>query len=97
MSKEEERVRAHVFVEGRVQGVFFRATTYEMASALDLSGWVRNCRDGRVEAVFEGKCGDVEEMIKWCHKGPPGAIVSKVVLNREEPRGESGTFSIKYS
>lgn len=96
MSKEEQRVRAHVFVEGMVQGVFFRATTHEMATALGLAGWVRNCRDGRVEAVFEGRRSDVEEIVKWCHKGPPGAIVKKVDLQWEETRGESGPFSIKY-
>ncbi len=96
MPGEKQQVRAHVFVEGRVQGVFFRATTYDMASALGLAGWVRNCRDGRVEAVFEGNRSDVEEMIKWCHKGPPGAIVSKVDIDWEEPRGKSGGFSIKY-
>jgi acylphosphatase len=71
MSKEDQRVRAHVYVEGSVQGVFFRA-------------------------VFEGKRSDVEEMVGWCQKGPPGAIVSKVDVTREEPRGESGAFSIKY-
>ncbi len=96
MPKEEQRVRAHVFVGGRVQGVFFRATTYDMASTLGLAGWVRNCRDSRLEAVFEGNRSDVEEMVKWCHKGPPGAIVGKVDLDWEEPRGETGTFSIKY-
>jgi acylphosphatase len=96
MSKEDQRVRAHVFVEGSVQGVFFRATTHNMAAALGLAGWVKNCRDGRVEAVFEGKRSDVEEMVGWCHKGPPGAIVSKVDVSHEEPRGESGAFSIKY-
>ncbi len=96
MSKEEQRVRAHVFVEGTVQGVFFRATTHEMASALGLAGWVRNCRDGRVEAVLEGRRADVEEMIRWCHKGPPGAAVRSVDTEWEEPRGETGTFSVKF-
>lgn len=96
MSEEKHRVRAHVFVEGMVQGVFFRATTHDMAATMGLAGWVRNCRDGRVEAIFEGNRSDVEEMVKWCHKGPPGAIVRKVDLDWEEPRGESSAFSIKY-
>ena len=96
MSKEEQSVRAHVFVEGLVQGVFFRTTTHEMASALGLAGWVRNCRDGRVETVLEGRRSDVEEMLKWCHKGPLGAVVRNVDIDWEEPRGEPGAFSIKY-
>ena len=91
-----EKVRAHVFIEGRVQGVFFRANTREEASLLGLTGWVRNCWDGRVEAVFEGEREKVEKVIAWCKKGPPGAMVRDVEINWEQVTGEYDTFSIEY-
>jgi acylphosphatase len=88
--------RAHVLVEGRVQGVFFRANTCDQAEALGLTGWVKNTRDGKVEAVFEGPKEDVEKIIKWCRKGPPGAMVTNVEVTWEKPTGEFRNFSIKY-
>jgi acylphosphatase len=91
-----EKVRAHVFVEGQVQGVFFRANTREEANLLGLTGWVRNCWDGRVEAVFEGGREKVEKVISWCKKGPPGALVRNVEINWEQATGEYDTFSIEY-
>ncbi len=91
-----EKVRVHVFIEGRVQGVFFRANTREEASLLGLTGWVRNCWDGRVEAVFEGEREKVEKVIAWCKKGPPGAMVRDVEINWEQATGEYDTFSIVY-
>ncbi len=91
-----KRVRARILVEGRVQGVFFRANTCDRAEALGLTGWVKNTRDGRVEAVFEGQKEDVEKIIQWCHKGPPGAVVTNVEVSWEEPKGEFRDFSIKY-
>ncbi len=90
------KVRAHVFIEGSVQGVFFRANTREEASLLGLTGWVRNCWDGRVEAVFEGEREKVERVIAWCKKGPPGAMVRDVEINWEQVTGEYDTFSIVY-
>ncbi|MFQ5753655.1 MAG: acylphosphatase [bacterium] len=90
------KARLHVIVEGRVQGVFFRAGTREKACSLGLGGWVRNCLDGRVEAVFEGDRVVVEQILKWCRKGPPGAIVRNVEDNWEEATGEFETFSINY-
>lgn len=90
-------VRAHVYVKGRVQGVFFRANTANKAQSLNLVGWVRNCPDASVEAVFEGNKDAVEEVIDWCRKGgPPGALVRNVEVSWEEPTGEFKTFSIKY-
>ncbi len=91
-----EKVKAHVFIEGRVQGVFFRANTREEASLLGLTGWVKNCWDGRVEAVFEGEREKVEKVILWCKKGPPGAMVRDVEINWEQVTGEYETFSIEY-
>ncbi len=91
-----QKVRAHVLVQGRVQGVFFRATTCDRAEALGLTGWVKNTSDGRVEAVFQGQKENVEEIIQWCHKGPPGAVVTGVEVAWEEPKAEVKNFSIKY-
>ncbi|MGB0697195.1 MAG: acylphosphatase [Rhodospirillaceae bacterium] len=73
----ENRV-VRVRVEGRVQGVFYRAWTVETAKALGLSGWVRNRSDGSVEALFSGAEPSVERMIAACHQGPPSAAVRSV-------------------
>lgn len=88
--------RIHVIVEGRVQGVFFRAYTRDEAVRFGLSGWVRNCPDGSVEAVVEGEQGAVEKMVQWLHQGSPNSNVAKVHLTEEAPVGESGTFEIHY-
>ena len=87
-------IRAHVVIEGRVQGVFFRAETQNTARAHNLTGWVRNLPDGRVEAVFEGAEEDVEQVIAWCHKGPSYAIVRDVKVAREQFTGEFDCFMI---
>jgi acylphosphatase len=70
--------RVHVLIKGRVQGVFFRASTRDMAVNLGLKGCVRNLQDGSVEAIFEGPEGELKKAVQWCRKGPPGAIVSNV-------------------
>lgn len=89
-----ERVQAQVRVHGRVQGVYFRASTAEEASARHLAGWVRNTDDG-VEAVFEGTRSSVERMIAWCHQGPPRAHVERVDVAWAEPEGLE-SFRIRY-
>jgi len=90
------KVRAHLLIAGRVQGVFFRATARERARSLGVNGWVKNRWDGRVELVAEGEKEKVEELIRWAHKGPPGAWVEKVEVKWEEYQGEFETFSIRY-
>lgn len=89
-------LRAHVIIEGKVQGVYFRAHTREMANKLGIKGWVRNNWDGTVEAVFEGEEQNVRKMVEWCHKGPETAIVTKVHVKWEEYKGEFDRFFIKY-
>jgi acylphosphatase len=84
----DEKVRAHVFVSGRVQGVFYRAETRDRARTRRLGGWVRNCADGRVEAVFEGPRPQVESIIDWCWRGPRFAHVEAVDVSWEEPVGQ---------
>jgi acylphosphatase len=83
-------IRARVRVRGRVQGVFFRAETRDRARSLGLAGWVRNCPDGSVEAVFEGDRERVQSMVHWCERGPSGARVDGVDVAWEEPVGEQG-------
>jgi len=90
------KVRAHLFISGLVQGVFFRANTADRARRLGVKGWVRNLPDGRVEAVFEGEKEAVEKLIEWCRIGPPGAIVEKVEVKWEEYKGEFKDFRIRY-
>jgi acylphosphatase len=89
-------IRAHVFVEGHVQGVFFRAETREAAGRIGVTGWVRNLCDGRVEAVFEGGEEEVERAVSWCRKGPPHAAVTNVAVSREPYTGKFFSFSISY-
>lgn len=88
--------RARVFVSGKVQGVFYRASTQEEALRQGLAGWVRNLPDGQVEAVFEGTPEAVEDLINWCHTGPRGARVLRVKVEYEKPQGLRG-FEIKYT
>jgi acylphosphatase len=91
-----ETVQAHIFISGVVQGVGYRFSTQDMALLLKLNGWVRNLRDGRVEAVFAGPQPQVEEMIRWCHQGPPAAIVKEVSVQYEPPEGFQG-FEVRRS
>ncbi|HEX5948110.1 MAG TPA: acylphosphatase [Actinomycetota bacterium] len=82
--------RAHVYVSGAVQGVFFRYEARERARSRGLAGWVRNLHDGRVEAVFEGPEEAVEAMVDWCREGPRGAEVTDVESIAEDPEGLNG-------
>lgn len=90
------KARAHVYISGRVQGVLFRSSAEEKAFEFGVKGWVRNLRDGRVEAIFEGEKEKVEEMLKWCHKGPSYARVTSVEVKWEEYRGEFSSFGVAY-
>jgi acylphosphatase len=90
-----EKARAHVIVGGRVQGVWFRGSTQDVANRLGLAGWVKNLPTGEVEAVFEGPRAAVEEALAFCRKGPPGAIVSRCDVEWETPGGEGRPFRIR--
>ncbi len=91
-----ENLRAHVIIHGLVQGVWFRASTKETALGLGVDGWVRNLPGGGVEALFEGEKKKVEEIVGWCHKGPPGARVTKVDIVWEPYKGEFKHFDVRY-
>jgi acylphosphatase len=88
---------AHVFVSGRVQGVFFRVETRREAIKRDVVGWVRNTSDGRVEAVFEGEKEDVKEMVDFCRRGPPSAHVTDVDVQWGNYSGAFERFRICYT
>jgi len=83
-------IRRRVVVQGRVQGVGFRMACEHAARIHRVTGWVRNRRDGQVEAVFEGEPVEVAAMLEWCRQGPPGAAVTGVDVVEEVPEGLSG-------
>jgi len=87
-------IRVHLYIEGYVQGVFYRDTMRRVAQSLGVTGWVRNLPDRRVEAVVEGEEERVEQLISWCREGPPSAQVSKVHVSRETHKGEYSVFTI---
>ncbi len=91
-----EETRAHVFVSGKVQGVYYRASTRDAAREKGIDGWVRNLDDGRVEAVFEGEKDGVEAMVRWCHKGSRRAEVEDVEVEWEDATGEFDGFEVRY-
>lgn len=89
------KARAHVFVSGRVQGVFFRSTVAQEAQLRGVKGWTRNLPDGKVEAVFEGDREAVEAMIAFCRRGPRGARVTKVHVQWETYTGIYENFEVR--
>jgi len=92
----EEKIRARAVISGRVQGVFFRLETKHAADGFGVFGWVRNRRDGTVEAVFEGSKKNVISVLEWCKKGPPIAKVYNVDVEWEDYIGEFDRFEIAY-
>lgn len=92
---EPDKARVHLTVSGRVQGVFYRAATREKAASMDVTGWVRNLDDGRVEIVAEGIRADLEELAAWCQEGPPRADVASVAASWGEATGEFTAFEIE--
>ena len=91
------KARAHIFVSGRVQGVFFRDHTRRWASSLGLTGWVRNIPDGRVEVLAEGEKENVEGLVSRLRLGPPLANVEDVAVAWEEHKGEFPDFRIGWA
>lgn len=79
-----------VVISGRVQGVWFRAWTEQQANRRGLDGWVRNCRNGTVEALFSGPAADLKAMLDDCSEGPPGANVTNVESRPDQPPGSKG-------
>jgi acylphosphatase len=88
--------RIHAYVSGRVQGVFFRGAAQRTATDLNLTGWVRNMEDGRVEVLLEGEDTAVNKMVAWCKIGPPAARVDYVTIAEEPFTGSFRGFRISY-
>jgi acylphosphatase len=87
------RIARHLIITGQVQGVGFRFYTERKARELGITGWVRNCRDGSVEAVIQGAPGSVEAIIAWARRGPPSAAVAEVRVT--EASGEYAAFETR--
>lgn len=85
----------HMWVSGRVQGVFYRGSTQKRAEALGLTGWVRNLPDGRVEIVAEGNPEALQQLYDWCHDGPPAARVTEVERQVETATGTFADFGVR--
>ncbi|KAB2917807.1 MAG: acylphosphatase [Hyphomicrobiaceae bacterium] len=94
-SSTSDRRTVRVRIEGRVQGVGFRYWTERVATELGLAGWVRNRRDGGVEAVFSGAADDVDEMLERCRDGPPSARVDFVKVLDEADPPAAGSFEVR--
>ena len=90
------RARAHVWISGNVQGVFFRSSLRSQVLLKQAKGWVKNLNDGRVEAVFEGRKETIEELIAYCRKGPPGSVIDDIEVKWEKPTSRFDSFDIKY-
>ena len=97
MSEIREQIRARVLVSGRVQGVFYRASTAEEAQKAGVYGWICNCPDGRVEAILEGEEEAVLQVAKFMRQGPPMAEVEHCEVDLHEYTGEFSTFEIRRS
>lgn len=87
---------AHVLVEGKVQGVFFRNTARDTAKSLKVTGWIRNRQDGKVELLLEGDEIALDEMVEWCRQGPPGALIAGLEVEPQAYSGEFKQFRIRY-
>ncbi len=88
--------RIHVYVKGKVQGVFFRQAIKAMAKKNKVFGWVRNLKDGKVETVLEGDDVDIISMVEWCHAGPANARVEDIEIRNEKFKGEFSKFEVFY-
>ena len=88
--------RIRIFVTGKVQGVFFRQALKVMAKKNGVFGWVKNLKDGRVEAVLEGDEEKVSRLVEWSHGGPANARVEDVEIRNEKFTGEFSKFDVLY-
>ena len=88
--------RVHIIVQGRVQGIFFRANTRDKAVQLGLTGWVRNLDSDKVEVMAEGDDDSIKQLVSYCRQGPPSAHVDDIKVEFEEPKKDLGPFSIRY-
>jgi acylphosphatase len=88
------KIKAHVLISGRVQGVFFRQKTRMHAEQVGVNGWVKNLFDGRVEAMFEGDEAAVKKLVEWCRHGPSRAQVENLEVEWQENKNEFTNFKV---
>ena len=88
--------RVRLFIKGKVQGVFFRQALKVTAKKNNVNGWVRNLKDGRVEALLEGEDLDVSTLVEWCHAGSANARVEDIEIKNEKYKGEFSKFEVLY-
>ena len=88
--------RVHLLVSGKVQGVFFRQALKVVAKKNNVLGWVRNLKDGRVEAILEGDNESINSVIEWTHIGPANSCVDDIEVSNEEFKNEFSTFDVLY-
>ena len=84
MNGDGQDISVKISITGRVQGVGFRESMRAVAQALEINGWVRNCDDGSVEGIAQGNEYAIEQLVAWCHNGPPGANVKFVTADLVE-------------
>lgn len=89
-------IRVHLKIRGKVQGVFYRASTRQKGIELGLKGYAKNLEDGSVEVLAEGEKDKIDQLVQWCRQGPPRAQVIQMEETVEEYRGEWKDFSIHY-
>ena len=92
-----ENQRVHIFISGKVQGVFFRQALKVIAKKNNVVGWVRNLPDKRVEALLEGDSTSVNSVIKWTRVGPANSRVDDIQVSNEVFRNEFSTFEVLLS
>lgn len=91
-----EKVRAHLHISGLVQGVFLRDSAREKAEELEITGWVKNLPDGRVEIMAEGEKEKVDKFIEWAGEGPSTARIDDLEVEWEEYVGKFNSFEVRY-
>lgn len=92
----EEKIRAHIYASGRVQGVYFRENCKKKADKLEVLGWIKNLKDGRVEGVFEGDRSKVEKMVSWTRRGTIWSAIDSFDLIWQDYKNEFTDFEIRY-
>ena len=91
------KARVHIFISGKVQGVFFRQSARVIAIKNNVNGWIRNLDDGRVEIVAEGEEQDIDNLTNWCKIGPANSRIDGFELFEEEPKMvEFDNFEVRY-
>jgi acylphosphatase len=90
------KIRAHIIVRGKVQGVYFRQNAQRICNEYGVTGWVLNANDGSVEAILEGSKNSVEDAISWFKVGPSNAHVEKIELSYDKYSGEFQDFKVSY-